>query len=55
LSSLEEKIQTEGKYDKQQQSKQHTIDYLTPFAKVSLVEQESPSFKAGLRVGDLLS
>lgn len=33
----------------------HGIDYLTPFAKVSLVEEGSPSHKGGLEVGDLLS
>lgn len=31
------------------------IDYLTPFAKVSLVSEGSPAFLAGLKVGDLLS
>ena len=31
------------------------IDYLTPFAKISLVECESPAEKGGLKTGDLLS
>lgn len=31
------------------------IDYLTPFAKISLVSEGSPAEIAGLKVGDLLS
>ena len=31
------------------------IDYLTPFAKVSIVFEGSPASMAGLKVGDLLS
>lgn len=31
------------------------IDYLTPFAKISLVSEGSPAWKGGVRAGDLLS
>lgn len=33
----------------------YVIDYLTPFAKISLVEPNSPASMGGLRVNDLLS
>jgi hypothetical protein len=33
----------------------YVIEYLTPFAKISLVEQNSPASNGGLRVNDLLS
>lgn len=35
--------------------KNHGIDYLTPFAKIVLVEEESPAKTGGLKVGDLVS
>ena len=35
--------------------KDFIIDYLTPFAKIVIVDEESPASKAGLKVGDLLS
>lgn len=38
-----------------EEEKPHNIDYLTPFAKISIVDKGSPSCKAGLKVGDLLS
>ena len=31
------------------------VDYLTPFAKLSLVEKGSPAEASGLQVNDLLS
>jgi S1-C subfamily serine protease len=31
------------------------IDYLTPFAKISLIFEKSPAESAGLKVGDLVS
>ena len=31
------------------------IDYLTPFAKITSIETESPAFKYGIRKDDLLS
>ena len=38
-----------------EEKKAPVIDYLTPFARISLVSQGSPAERAGLKVGDLLS
>ena len=40
---------------KEEEKERKKIDYLTPFAVISIVFEESPAEKAGLKVGDLLS
>ena len=39
----------------EKESLKSSIDYLTPFAKLSIVFEGSPAEKAGTKVGDLLS
>lgn len=38
-----------------EKEKEYKIEYLTPFAKISLVEEGSPAEKAGVLAGDLIS
>lgn len=48
-------IKKEKPQEKVEEKPIYKIDYLTPFAKVTLVSENAPAEKAGLKVGDLLS
>lgn len=49
------KVEKREKNQEKQEKHEHKIDYLTPFARIGLAEEDSPAWRGGVREGDLLS